>query len=123
MSDQVTANLPAIDLSTTEAFYSALGFETEYKSDVWMILQRGPLVIEFFPYPDLDPYASSFGACVRVGDVDGLYRDWARASLQTKGIPRLEAPADMPWGLRAGHLVDTNGSLLRMIGPLSKDLP
>jgi hypothetical protein len=83
-------------------------------------MQRGPLELEFFPYPDLDPYTSSFSACVRVSDVASLHATWAAAIHQTHGIPRLEAPRDMPWGLRAGHMVDLNGSLLRLIGPLSE---
>lgn len=64
--DRITANLPAISFDATEAFYTALGFETGFKDSGWMILTRRLLEIEFFAYPDLDPYASSFSACVRL---------------------------------------------------------
>ena len=74
-----------------------------------MILRRGLLEIEFFPYPDLDPYQSSFGACVRVANLDALYTDWLAAKLPDAGIP-LE-----PFGMRMFALVDLNGSLLRCI--------
>lgn len=113
--DRITANLPAISFDATEAFYAALGFETGFKDDGWMILMRGMMEIEFFPYPDLDPYASSFSACVRVADLDALFKAWQGASLLGYGIPRLTAPKLEPFGLRMFALVDPNGSLLRCI--------
>ena len=118
MTDRITANLPAIDFDKTEAFYARLGFETDFKDGGWMILARCGIVLEFFPYPDLDPWSSSFSACVRVADVDALHGDWAKLELPSCGIPRLEAPQDQPFGLRIGHLIDENGSLLRLISPL-----
>ena len=113
--DRITANLPAIDLAATERFYAKLGFETGFRDSSWMILSRGMLEIEFFPYPDLDPYPSSFSACVRVARLDDLYRDWQRAGLPAQGIPRLTPPKLEPFGLRMFALVDPNGSLLRCI--------
>jgi catechol 2,3-dioxygenase-like lactoylglutathione lyase family enzyme len=113
--DRITANLPAIDLAATERFYAKLGFETGFRDSSWMILSRGMLEIEFFPYPDLDPYQSSFSACVRVARLDDLYRDWQRAGLPAQGIPRLTPPKLEPFGLRMFALVDPNGSLLRCI--------
>lgn len=118
MTDRITANLPAIDFETTSKFYQALGFKEDFRDGGWMILSRGPLVIEFFPYPDLNPRDSSFGACVRVADVDGLYAAWASANLPTTGIPRLTVPVNEFWGFRASYLVDPNGSLLRCLSPL-----
>jgi len=118
MSDRITANLPARDFSETAAFYEKLGFVVQYRDTAWMILTRGPLEIEFFPYPDLDPAQSSFGACVRVADVDGLYRDWSSAALPQRGIPRLTPPRDEAFGFRMSALVDVNGSLLRCLTPL-----
>ena len=114
-SDRVTANLPAIDFAATERFYAKLGFETEFRDSGWMILSRGALEIEFFPYPDLDPRQSSFSACVRVAGLDDLYRDWQRTGLPPEGIPRLTPPKLEPFGLRMFALVDPNGSLLRCI--------
>lgn len=113
--DRITANLPAIDLAATERFYAKLGFETGFRDSSWMILSRGMLEIEFFPYPDLDPYQSSFSACVRVARLDDLYRDWQRAGLPAQGIPRLTPPKLEPFGLRMFALIDPNGSLLRCI--------
>jgi len=115
LPDRISANLPAIDFEATEAFYTKLGFETVFGDSGWMILARGPLEIELFPYPDLDPSQSSFSACVRVADLDGLYRDWLAAGLPGAGIPRMTPPKLEPFGLRMFALVDLNGSLLRCI--------
>ncbi len=113
--DRITANLPAINFDATEAFYAALGFETGFKDDGWMILSRGSLELEFFPYPELNPWESSFSACVRVIDLDTLHTAWKEAGLSANGIPRLTAPRLEPFGLRMFALVDPNGSLLRCI--------
>jgi hypothetical protein len=117
-TERVTANLPARDFAETEAFYAALGFVAEFRDEGWMILCRGPLEIEFFPFADLDPWTSSFSACVRVADVDGLHAAWKQAALPLAGIPRLTPPRNEPWGLRQANLIDCNGSLLRILGPL-----
>jgi catechol 2,3-dioxygenase-like lactoylglutathione lyase family enzyme len=113
--DRITANLPAIDLDKTEAFCAALGFDTGFKDDGWMILSRGGLEIEFLPYPDINPRESSFSACVRVAGLDVLLRDWLAAGLPGFGVPRLTAPILEPFGLRMFARIDPNGSLLRCI--------
>jgi hypothetical protein len=117
MADRVTANLPARDMGRTEAFYHRLGFATGFRDDGWMILTRGPLEIEFFPHPTLDPWASDFGACVRVDDLDRLYADFQSAGLSAdpRDIPRLTPPVKQPRVPRMFGLVDENGSLLRCL--------
>lgn len=115
MADRITANLPAIDFDQTEAFYAKLGFETGFKDDGWMILNRGSLEIEFFPHPELNPSESWFSACVRVADLDGVFADFLAVGLPGFSIPRLTAPALEPFGMRMFALVDLNGSLLRCI--------
>jgi len=117
-TDRITANLPARDLLQTGAFYRRLGFQIDFQDEGWMIVSRGSLELEFFPYPELDPWTSSFSACVRVSDVDALYAEWAQAGLPTQGIPRLTPPRNEPFGLSMAALVDLNGSLLRLLGPL-----
>jgi len=74
MGDVITANLPAKDFDETETFYRRLGFQVGFRDEGWMIISRGPLEIEFFPHPDLNPWESWFSACVRVDDVDALHR-------------------------------------------------
>jgi catechol 2,3-dioxygenase-like lactoylglutathione lyase family enzyme len=116
MADRITANLPMRSITATVAFYGRLGFEVAYRDDSWLILERGPLELEFFAFPDLEPATSSFSACVRVADVDGLWADWNSLGLPVAGIPRLHGPpGSLGWPLRGFALVDPDGSLLRVL--------
>ena len=117
MPDRVTANLPARSFDETERFWRSLGFGRTYRDEEWMIVARGPLEIEFFPHPELDPAGSWFSACARVADVDALHEAWGAAELPEAGIPRMTAPRDEPFGFRMFALVDPNGSLLRCLSP------
>src|SRR4051812_1138045 len=112
MGDRITANLPARSFDETAPFYCALGFAVAFRDDGWMILRRGDLELEFFPYPDLDPASSWFSACARVSDLDRLFADWSNAGLPAHGIPRITSPWNEDHGLRMFALVDPNGSLL-----------
>lgn len=117
MADAATPNLPSRDLAATVTFYSALGFSTLFRDSGWLILTRGSLSLEFFPYADLDPATSSFGSCLRVDDLDAFYRGCVEAGIpeaQT-GFPRLQPPRMEGSGLRIGALLDPDGSLLRLI--------
>lgn len=89
MADRATPNLPARDFGAAAAFYARLGFEEDYRSDGWMILSRGEVTLEFFPYPDLDPYTSSFGCCIRLDDLAGMMRQ-----VEASGVP--DARAGIP---------------------------
>jgi len=117
VADRATPNLPSRDFTVTSAFYESLGFVEQYRDDEWMILARGDVVLEFFPYPDLDPATSSFGSCLRLDDVDGFYGVCVAAGIPVtdRGWPRLHAPRVERSGLRIGALVDPDCSLLRLI--------
>ena len=117
MADHATPNLPARDLQTTSDFYAALGFTERYRDKSWMILERGGLKLEFFPFPDLDPSESSFGSCLRLDDVQGFYEACKSAGLPEAhdGIPRIVPPRREHWGGTVGFLVDPDGSLLRLV--------
>ena len=82
-----------------------------------MILKRGSLALEFFPFPDLDPLASSFGACLRLDDLAGFYAAARTAEIPvgSVGQPRLHPPRREDSGLTIAYLVDPDGSLLRLI--------
>lgn len=118
MPDAATPNLPSRDLAATSAFYGRLGFSEAYRDEGWMILSRGEVTLEFFPFPGLDPDESSFGCCLRLDDVDDFYRVCVDAGLpeSTKGFPRLHPPRREESGLRIGALLDPDGTLLRLIG-------
>jgi catechol 2,3-dioxygenase-like lactoylglutathione lyase family enzyme len=117
MTDHATPNLPSRDFERTWQFYRGLGFAEDWRDTGWMILTRGGLTLEFFPYPGLDPATSSFGTCLRLDDLDGFYAVCKAAGLPERpwGAPRLHPPALDPSGLRIGALIDPDGSLLRLI--------
>ena len=117
MADRSTPNLPSRDFAATEAFYARLGFVTRYRDDGWMILERGGMVAEFFSHPGCDPRTSWASACLRVDDLDALYRDFAATGLSAdpRAIPRLTPPEHRPPVPRMFALVDPDGSLWRCL--------
>lgn len=117
MTDHATPNLPARDFGATAAFYAKLGFAEDYRSDGWMILSRGTAKLEFFPWPDLDPYQSSFGSCLRLDDLGGIMAQVEASGVPDArvGIPRYHPPRLEDSGLTIAYLIDPDGSLIRLI--------
>jgi len=117
MSDKATPNLPSRDFDATARFYEALSFTMSWRSSGWMILNRGGLTVEFFPYPDLNPLESAFGCCFRVDDVEAFYKVCKDAGVPetATGQPRLRAPRREAWGGTVGFLVDPDGTLIRLV--------
>lgn len=117
MTDHATPNLPARDFAATAAFYAKLGFAEDYRSDGWMILSRGGAILEFFPYPDLDPYQSAFGCCLRLDDLAAMIALVEASGVPDAraGIPRFHPAAPDPSGLTIAYLIDPDGTLLRLI--------
>ncbi len=115
-SDIAIPTLPSRSVETTVEFYRKLGFDGK----IWgapyryAILTRGTLEIHFFTHESLLPEQSSAGCYLRVADVDGLHQAFAAAQLAVKGIPRMDAPEDKPWGMREFAVVDPDGNLLRI---------
>ena len=116
-ADRITANLPSRDFAATAAFYATLGFQPDFRDDGWMIMTRGPLELEFFPWPDLDPCANNASACVRIDDLDGLLTTWRRVGLadNPRHVPRLTGVVIHPGVPRMFALIDLDGSLLRVL--------
>nr|WP_306233355.1 bleomycin resistance protein [Agrococcus sp. REN33] len=110
-------NLPSRSFDATEAFYGGFGFQRAFRDEGWMILVRGDLQLEFFPHPQLDPSSSSFMCCLRVGDVDELAAAVRRSGVpeRTTGMPRLHPVRMQEWGLRAGYVIDPDGTQLAII--------
>ncbi|MGO4146377.1 bleomycin resistance protein [Paenarthrobacter sp. YAF11_1] len=115
--DLAVPNLPSGNFDVTEAFYGGFGFERRFRDQGWMILARAGLQLEFFPAPGLDPYSSSFMCCLRVADVDELYAAILQSGVPvtTAGMPRLHPVRRQTWGLRAGYLIDPDGTQLTLI--------
>jgi hypothetical protein len=117
MPDTATPNLPSGEFAATSAFYARLGFTQVFRDEGWMILSRDGVILEFFPFPGLNPARSSFGCCLRLDDLDAFYRVCLDAGLpeSTRGFPRLHPPRLEESGLRIGALIDPEGTLLRLI--------
>lgn len=117
MTDRATPNLPSRDFGATAAFYALLGFAEDYRSAGWMILSRGEVTLEFFPYRDLDPYQSSFSCCLRLDDLRAMLAQVEASGVPDarKGIPRYHPAAPDPSGLTIAYLIDPDGTLLRLI--------
>lgn len=117
MVDRAVPNLPSRSFEATTAFYGRFGFEVAYDDGGWLILHRGTVVLEFFLWPELDPYSSGYMASIRVADLDELF-DAVRAGGVPEvmtGIPRLIPIALREWGQRAGYLIDLDGTQLHLI--------
>lgn len=117
MTDLATPNLPSRDFEATSRFYRQLGFQESWRDVGWMILKRGDLMLEFFPFPDLEPSESSFGCCFRMDDVDAFFTLILTAGVPeaTVGWPRAHRPKREPWGGRVGALIDPDGTLIRLV--------
>ncbi|WP_265528028.1 bleomycin resistance protein [Sphingomicrobium marinum] len=115
--DHATPNLPSTSFEATSRFYLSLGFEESWRDEGWMILNRGGIALEFFPYPDLKAAESNFSCCLRLDDMDAMYKACKEAGLpeQCWGWPRLHPPQREDSGLTIAYMVDPDGSLIRLI--------
>ena len=122
MADRATPNLPSADFDRTAAFYAALGFESGFRDDGWMILHRGPITLEFFPH-DVDPLKSIASCCIRVRDLDRLYDAFSSVGLSDGcwATPRIGAPDEEVPGLRIFYMVDPDGNLIRCLQDRSSE--
>ena len=115
-ADLAIPTLPCRAVAATVAFYHALGFEggAHAFNGNYAILRRGAIELHFVTHRDLVPAESSAGCYIRVADVETIYRACASAQLPRVGIPRMDALANKPWGLREFAIVDPDGNLLRI---------
>lgn len=114
--DMAIPLLPSRSLSRTLAFYQRLGFQGKIlgEGDAYAILERGSVELHFFLHDTLIPAESAFGCYIRVLDVEPMHRAMAAAHLPQRGIPRMDALAIKPWGMKEFAVVDEDGSLLRI---------
>jgi catechol 2,3-dioxygenase-like lactoylglutathione lyase family enzyme len=117
MPDRAVPNLPARDFAATVDFYSRFGFTVTFHDERWLILRRGGVSIEFFPFAELEPSMSSFMCSIRVADLDELRTAIVGAGvpIAATGIPRITQVSTQRWGQRASFLVDIDGSQLHLI--------
>lgn len=117
MVDRAVPNLPSRDLAATVLFYERLGFAVEFRDEGWLIMRRGTLRLEFFPFADIDPWTSNHMCTIRVSDLDELHATIDRAGIPrgVVGIPRLTPITLESWGQRAAYLIDLDGTQLSLI--------
>lgn len=92
MVDRATPNLPSRHFDARINFYAALGFTVGFRDAGWLILDRGHLILEFFPYENLNPATSSFGSCLRLDDLDAFYRECLKAGTRAHSASRSDTP-------------------------------
>jgi catechol 2,3-dioxygenase-like lactoylglutathione lyase family enzyme len=104
--------LPCLNWEETIAFYDKLGFALgNLFPDQYQILHRDGIQLHFWKCND-PKLAESSGCYIRCVDADALHTEFA-----ARGI-KCSAPEDRSWGVREFHLIDSNGNLLRIGGPL-----
>ncbi len=115
-SDIAIPILPSRSVSDTLVFFRRLGFDGKIcgGGDTYAILTRGTVELHFFTHRELRPVESSAMCYIRVSDAEGIFRAFASAELPRRGIPRIDALEDKPWGMREFAIVDSDGNLLRI---------
>lgn len=114
-SDTAIPILPSRSVNDTLTFFRRLGFEGKIHGyGDYAILARETVELHFFTHPELRPAESSAMCYIRVSDVESLYRAFVLAELPQRGIPRLDALEDKPWGMREFAIIDPDGNLLRI---------
>ena len=112
MASRAVPVLVSSDITSTLAFYQALGFENRgAPADEWdyLILVRDSLEIHATG-PTVGPRPAGF-CFVYVDDVDALYDEW-RDKVSSAG--RIERPANTNYGMRVFVLVDPDDNEIRV---------
>lgn len=120
---------PSSGFDGTAAFYGHIGFaETARFGDGYAILVHPAGMELHFCSANVKARTNDHGAYVRfdsLDELDSLYAAWngrsntpAFARIAGK-IGRLHAPVDTDYGLREFALIDHDGNLLRLGGPLT----
>ncbi len=89
MLDRATPNLPSRDLVATSQFYARLGFTEAFRDEGWLIVERGPIQIEFFPFSKLDPRKNIASCCIRVSDLNLLHQAFIGAGRRLRAATYL----------------------------------
>jgi catechol 2,3-dioxygenase-like lactoylglutathione lyase family enzyme len=107
----IKAFVPARDLEVSKAFYTDLGFVTNFSNDEIAELQIGAFrfLLQKFYVAD---HAGNFMMTLNVEDLDAWWT-YIQEKEFTKKYPEImcKAPAMQPWGLRVLYLSDPAGVL------------
>lgn len=115
MWEQACPILPSRAFDVTQTFYARLGFDTWYKDDGYLLMNRDKVELHFFSKPEHTPETCDHGVYVRPQDVDALSESIAELGLPADGaFPRFRPAEDKPWGMREATLWDPDGNLMRV---------
>ena len=115
MLRQACPIMPSANFDKTEAFYKRLRFETWYKDDGYLLMNRDDVEIHFFAKPGHTPEQSDHGAYIRPDNVDTFSVEIAGLGLPRDGtFPKASQAEDKPWGMREATIHDPDGNLLRI---------
>jgi lactoylglutathione lyase len=122
----IVVELFVSDVEASIAFYQALGFRVAKRWRDWLILQRDGVKLTlqgdshavagphyFTPHIGRRPRGTGVEVVVQVDDVDGLYGDAQRASLNV-----VKPIQDRDWGARDFRVADPDGYFIRFTSPL-----
>jgi catechol 2,3-dioxygenase-like lactoylglutathione lyase family enzyme len=116
-------SMPTRDVDETIEFYDGLGLKLALRvpgERDYIIVRDGPLELQFFHWPDLDPASNYAGCYIRVADADVLYQKFSALRLPARGIPSLGGIEKKFYSMREFRLVDPSGNLLRVGEELKK---
>ncbi|TIX50322.1 VOC family protein [Alteraurantiacibacter aquimixticola] len=105
--------VPSKDITTSIAFYEALGFEVTYRDESVATMDYEGATIVIQPYFNAN-WARNWMAQLRVDDLD----EWWK---RTEGLAErfeieiLSPPAMQPWGKRTGFLSDPSDALWHIV--------
>ncbi|WP_299202243.1 VOC family protein [uncultured Tateyamaria sp.] len=121
MWEQACPILPSRDFDATQAFYAQLDFDTWYKDDGYLLMNRDKVELHFFSKADHAPETCDHGVYIRPKDVDAFSDELVKLDLpRADAFPKFMPVEDKPWGMREAALWDPDGNLLR-IGEVISD--
>ncbi|MEL7133831.1 MAG: VOC family protein [Pseudomonadota bacterium] len=113
--------MPSRDFDVTQAFYARLGFDTWYKDDNYLLINRDQVELHFFSKPENVPQTCDHGVYIRPRNVDAFSSAIEKLDLpRADAFPKFQPVEDKPWGMREAALWDPDGNLLR-IGEVISD--
>ncbi|GGX51084.1 bleomycin resistance protein [Tateyamaria omphalii] len=115
MWEQACPILPSRDFSVTETFYKRLDFDTWYKDNDYLLMNRDKVELHFFSHPKHTPETCDHEVYIRPKSVDVLSDQIEKLDLPRAGaFPKFLPAEDKPWGMREAALWDPDGTLLRI---------
>jgi uncharacterized glyoxalase superfamily protein PhnB len=110
---EIKAFVPASDFGASKAFYSALGFEIPWSSEVLAYVKLGQtsFLLQAFNQPE---FIKNYQMHLLVENVDNWHSQVMASGVVERFGVRVGTPADQPWAMRDFTLFDPSGVLWRV---------